>query len=330
MNNYHKLLLSAIAIAGLLTGCEKTDPFGSPQPTLGQKSIVEIVTGDKNFSRLAQAVTRANLAGSLGGQNLTIFAPTNAAFAAAGIDSVAIAKMDMTMLGNILKYHVLSTTVRSSDLKVGINQPTPTLNGTAYVSKFDFGIPAVAVNGVRVTMSDISATNGVVHVIDNVLMPATGTIVDVVKNNPDFTFLLAAVTRANLGSALAAAGPLTVFAPTDEAFKTTSPYKTIAQINAATPAALAAILTYHVTPGRVFTTNFVPEAYPVLGGIVLPGDAAKPGAIPTLADKIINVSNDLILTGIGNGADAASIVKANILTTNGVIQAIDRLLLPAK
>lgn len=329
MKKYQKLLFSVFAGVGLLTGCDTIDPFDSPSGTLGQKTIVEIVTGDKNFSRLAQAVTRANLAGSLGGPNLTLFAPSNAAFAAAGIDSAAIAKMDPAVLGNVLKYHVLGSAVRAADIKVGINQPTPTLNGTAYVSRFDFGQPAVAVNGVRVTLSDIAASNGVVHVLDNVLMPPAGSIVDVVKNNPDFTFLLAAVVRADLAGALSGAGPLTVFAPTDNAFITTTPFKTIEQINAAPPAALAAILTYHVTPGRVFTTNFVPEAYPVTGGIVLPSDAAKPGVIPTLASKAIGVNNELKLTGLGNGADAANIVKSNILTTNGVIQVIDRVLLPS-
>lgn len=199
MKKYQKLLFSAFALLGLLTGCDKIDPFDSSSETPGQKTIVEIVTGDRNFSRLAQAVTRANLAGDLGGQNLTLFAPNNAAFAAAGIDSVAIARMAPATLANILKYHVLSSAVRTSDLSVGVNQPRPTLNGTAYISKFNFGLSVVAVNGVRVTLSDIAATNGVIHILDNVLLPPTGTIVDVVRGNPSFTFLLAAVTRANLG-----------------------------------------------------------------------------------------------------------------------------------
>lgn len=328
MRNYHKFLFPAIAATGLLMGCEKTDPFDSASTTPAPKSIVDLITSDRNFSRLAQAVTKANLASSLGGANLTVFAPNNAAFAAAGLDSAAIAKADPTALGNILKYHLLNTTVRSSDIPVGLNKETATLNGTAYVSKFNFGTPAIAVNGVRVTLADVVATNGIVHVVDNVLMPPTGSIVDAVSGNPNFTFLLAAVTRANLASALAAAGPLTVFAPTNDAFINTTPYKTIAQINAAAPADLAAILTYHVTPGRVFTTNFVPEAYPVTGGIVVSGDATKPGKLTTLAGKTINVSGDLKLTGLGNGTDAASITKANTTISNGVVHAIDRVLLP--
>ncbi|MBO0936993.1 fasciclin domain-containing protein [Fibrella sp. HMF5335] len=322
------LIYSSLLVGLVLAGCNKQEPFGSPSPTPGTKSLVEIVTSDKNFSRLAQAVTRANLTQALSGANLTLFAPNNAAFAAAGIDSAAIAKMDPAVLGGVLRYHVLSTVVRSADVPVGINRETATLNGTAYVSKFDFGQPAVAVNGVRVTLPDIGATNGVMHIIDNVLVPATGTIVDAVKGNPNFTFLLAAVTRANLAGALSGAGPLTVFAPTDDAFKTTTPYKTLADINAATPAALAAILQYHVTQGRVFSTNFVPEAYPVSGGIVVSSDAKKPGKIPTLGGKAIDVSGDLRLTGLGNGTDAATITRANILTTNGVVHVIDRVLLP--
>lgn len=328
MTIYHKVLLTAVAGACLLTGCEKTDPFDAPQTTPAQKSLVDLLTGDRNFSRLTQAITKANLAGSLGGANLTVFAPSNAAFAAAGLDSAAIAKADPATLGNILKYHVLNTAVRSSDLPVGINKETATLNGTAYVSKFDFGTPAIAVNGVRVTLADIAATNGVVHIVDNVLMPPSGTLVDAVRGNPNFTFLLAALTRANLTTALSGAGPLTVFAPTNDAFINTTPYKTLELINAAAPADLAAILSYHVTPGRIFTTNFVPEAYPVAGGTVVSGDAKKPGQLSTLAGGKINVSGDLKLTGIGNGADAAAITRANLLTSNGVIHAIDRVLLP--
>ena len=309
-------------------GCDKTDPFGSSTPTPAQKSISDLIGSDKNFARLNQAVTKAGVASSLGGNNLTVFAPDNAAFASAGLDSATIAKLDAATLANVLKFHVLSTTVHSTDVQTVINKEVATLNGTAYLSKFSFGTSAIAIDGARVTLSDIAATNGVVHIIDNVLMPATGTLVDAIKGNPNFTFLLAALTRANLVTALSAAGPFTLFAPTDDAFKTTSPYKTIAQINAAAPADLAAILQYHVTQGRVFTTNFVPESYPVTGGIVVSNDAAKPGKITTLAGGSINVSSDLKLTGTGNGTDAATITKANILASNGVIQTIDRVLLP--
>lgn len=322
------LLFSTLFGIFLLTGCDKKDPFDSGSPVPAPKSIVDIVTGDRNFSRLAQAVTRANLVGALGGAALTVFAPSNAAFAAGGLDSATIAKTDPAALSAILRYHVLGSTVRSSDLQTGINKETTTLNGAAYVSKFDFGTPAVAVNGVRVTLLDVAATNGVVHVVDNLLMPPTGSVMDVVRSSPNFTFLLAAVTRANLATALSGAGPLTVFAPSNDAFISTTPFKTLAQINVADPAALAAILTYHVTPGRVFTTNFVPEAYPVSGGIVVSSDAKKPGKISTLSGKIINISGDLKLTGLGNGTDASTVTRANMLVSNGVIHIIDRVLLP--
>ena len=329
MNQRHKIITFS-ALAGLLflTGCDEKDPFSSGSPAPAAKSIVDIVTGDRNFSRLAQAVTRANLAGALGGVALTVFAPSNAAFAAVGLDSATIAKTDPAALSAILRYHVLGSAVRSSDLQTALNKETATLNGAAYVSKFNFGAPVVAVNGVRATLLDVTATNGVVHVIDNVLIPPAGTVVDLVKNNPDFTFLLAAVTRANLVTALSGAGPLTVFAPTNDAFISTTPFKTIAQINATAPADLAAILTYHVAPGRIFTTNFVPEAYPVSGGIVVSSDAKKPGQITTLAGSKVNVSGDLKLTGLGNGTDATTITRANLLATNGVVHIIDRVLLP--
>ena len=323
-----QILILLILSSQLLVSCVKTDPFGNPSPTPAQKSIPDLVASDKNFSRLNQAITKAGIASSLSASNLTLFVPDNAAFATAGLDSVTIAKLDATTLANVLKFHVLNTAVRSTDLSTVINKEVATLNGTAYLSKFSFGTSAVAVDGARVTLSDIAATNGVVHIVDNVLIPPTGTIADAIKGNPNFTFLLAALTKANLITLLAANGPLTLFAPTDDAFKTTSPYKTIDQINAAAPADLAAVLQYHVAPGRIFTTNFVPEAYPVSGGIVVSNDATRPGKITTAVGSTINVSSDLKLTGLGNGTDAATITKANILASNGVVQTIDRVLLP--
>ena len=323
-----KIAVYALSGVVFLTGCSQQDPFGTGSVTPAPKTLVELVTGDRNFKLLAQAVTRANLGSALSGANLTVFAPNNAAFAAARIDSATIANTPVATLSAILRYHVLGTVVRSTDLPTGINREVMTLNGAAYVSKFDFGTPAVAVNGVRATLTDITASNGVMHIIDNVLIPPSGTIVDAVRGNPNFTFLLAAVTRANLGAALSGAGPITVFAPTDEAFRTTTPFRTIAQINAAAPADLAAILTYHATPGRIFTTSFVPEAYPVAGGIAVSSDAKKPGQFTTLAGGKVNVNGELKLTGIGNGTDAANITSGNIVATNGVIHVIDRVLLP--
>lgn len=322
-------LLVGLSAGLTLTGCDRVDPLGDPTPIPAQRGFVDIIASDRNFSRLAQAVVKANIGSTvLSGQNLTLFAPNNAAFAAAGIDSAAIARMDVATITAVLRSHVLSTAVRSSDIPEGINRETATLGGPVYVSKFNFGTPAVAVNGVRVTTPDITATNGVMHIIDNVIIPPAGNIVSIVQGNPNFTFLLAAVQRAGLAADLSAPGPITVFAPTDEAFRTTTPFRTLADINAAPPATLAAILRYHVTPGRVYTTNFVPEAFPVAGGIPVSSSAARPGRITTLAGSTINVSGDLRLTGLGNGTDAARITRANVSATNGVVHVIDRVLLP--
>ncbi len=333
-----KLLIASALVGGLLMGCDKTDPFNVPSATPAQKSLVDLVQSDKNFARLNQAVAKAGLQSSLGGTNFTLFAPDNAAFAAAGLDSAAIAQSDPAALANILKYHVLNAVVHSSDLPTTVNKETATLNGTAYVSKFDFGTPAVTVNGAHVTLSDIAATNGVVHIIDNVLMPPAGSLVDVVNSNPALTFLKAAIARAGVGAALAGAGPLTVFAPTDDAFKTTSPYKTLDQINAAAPADLAAILNYHVMQGRLFSTNFVPASFQsrIPGSVAIAADPDSAG-IATLAGGRLAVNGDLKVLGSGNYTkdangkklyDVANITKANQPASNGVVHLIDRVLLP--
>ncbi len=169
-------------------------------------------------------------------------------------------------------------------------------------------------------------------------MPPTGSLVDVINTNPNFTFLRAALIRANLTAALSAAGPLTVFAPTNDAFVSTTPYKTLAQVNAAAPTDLAAILNYHVLPGRVFSTNFVPTSFQatVPGSVAIAADPDSAG-IATLAGTRLAVNGDLKVLGVGNFTkddkgkkvyDVANITKANTLASNGVIHAIDRVLLP--
>ncbi len=300
-------LLALLAPALFLTGCNDDDNDTPAQPT-----IAEVVNTNADFSLLRAAVTKAGLGSALSSGNLTVFAPNNAAFQAAGLTATAIEARSQAELAAVLQYHVINARTPAASLPEGVNTAVTTLdNGTVYVTKAGSN---VSVNGARVIQADVAASNGVIHVIDRVLLPPVfGNIVQTaVANSANFSYLVAAVQRANLAGTLSGPGPFTVFAPVNQAFIAAG-FPTIESIQAADPTTLATILTYHVVPGRVFSTNLVNgNVATVQGGNVS-----------------INLGTGVQVTGLGNNGSAANVVVANVATTNGVIHAIDRVLLPA-
>ncbi len=345
-HKYLSLLALGVALMAGVSSCTKNtvDPNPSTPP---QKSITEIVATDKNFSILLAAVTRANLTGALSAAGpLTLFAPNNDAFKAVGLDSATVAKTDATVLANILRYHVVGSAVKSSDVKSGINNTVTTLNGTAYASNFVYGTSSantpvsygLSVNGSRVTLADITATNGIVHIVDAVINPATSNIVATLQANPSFTLLVQAVVKANLAATLSGTGPFTVLAPTNEAFADAGINASF--IDNASASTLADILKYHVFAGRNFTTNYAPTSLGIQGTLA-PASATFPTLLELDRNSILDYAFDGGLKVIDNkqrisdNPKAASFkstgfsVRPNMGATNGVIHAIDRVLLPA-
>jgi uncharacterized surface protein with fasciclin (FAS1) repeats len=271
------------------------------------------------FTYLAVALARTGLINDLARFDgaYTLFAPTDDAFRDAGFNSIQdIIRTPVEALTPILKYHVLGIKVKAADVPAGPNAPVTTLNGAKiYATKKMDG--SVFINGTPVIYADIRAVNGVIHVIDRILMPPTGNIVQTaIAANPEFSYLVAAVTRASQGSTnvaglLSGTGPFTVFAPVNQAFKNAG-FNTIADIMNASPDALTPILAYHVIPARVFSSDL------------------SNGIMPTM---FLGGTTTITLTGgpkiKGNGnATAANIVKTDIVATNGVIHVIDGVLLP--
>jgi transforming growth factor-beta-induced protein len=291
----------------------------SMQPIIG--TIVAPAFFNKNFTTLIAAVQAASpsiLQTLLNESEKTLFAPTNDAFAAAGITSLP----PMATLDAVLAYHVIPATVMSGDIANGSSE-AETLNGNIYLSK---GSAGVFINGSsKVTTADIEASNGVVHVIDRTLIPPSQTIAEIVSasasaSTPQFTQLLAALQRTSgqgandLLNAVSSAGDLTVFAPTDAAFEELYDALGVGGVNDIPLNTLIAVLKHHVVGARVFSSDLASGAVGTLNGNVTVNLTPTP---PTI-------------TGGSGGENVAELQTSllNIHATNGVVHVIDKVLLP--
>lgn len=280
-------------------------------------TIVAPAYFNKNFTTLIAAVKAASptvLQTLLNSNKKTLFAPTNAAFTAAGITTLP----NEATLNAVLTYHVVNGEVEAGDIATGSSSAT-TLNGKIYLSK---GTAGVFINGTsQVTTADITASNGVVHVINRTLMPPSKTIADIAieastSTTPQFTQLVAALSKVPaLLTAADSEGDLTVFAPTDEAFQALYSALGVSNMDQLEAAIgnqkLAQVLQHHIVGARVFSTDL------------------SSGAVGTLNQNVtINVTN-LTVTD-ANGSTPAGLVSnsLNILGTNGVIHAVNKVLIP--
>lgn len=304
MNRFFKFLLAGAFCISTFVSCKKDDPIPTPS------TITDLVNSDANFSLLKQAITRAGLGSALSSGTLTVFAPDNAAFAAAGITSTIIDALPVADLTAILTYHVVGAKVTSSG--VPASDTVNTLQSeNIYASKNANG---VFVNGIKVKTADVQASNGVIHVISNVLIPPTDNIAELAAAEPDLSMVLAAAVRAGLAGALTSPGKYTVFAPTNAAFAAAG-FPDVASINNADPAVLAPIVKAHVLNTNVFSSDLIAGA-----------------TVPTLqSGKSLTVGLTPPSVKISNSMNPASNIVlpggANIVGTNGVVHVIDRVLL---
>ncbi|MEM1422573.1 MAG: fasciclin domain-containing protein [Planctomycetota bacterium] len=267
--------------------------------------IVDTAVAAGNFKTLAAALKAADLVDALKGDGpFTVFAPTDEAFAKlpAGTVETLLKPENKKLLQSILLYHVASGEVTASQV-TKLNDVT-TLNGQRAVIGTDSG---VTIGDATVVATDIMTSNGVIHVIDQVILPETKTIPEVADSAQQFATLLAAVEAAGLSETLMGEGPFTVFAPTDEAFAALPSGTVESLLQPENRAKLQEILTYHVVSGRVFSDAAVKL------------DSAK-----TVAGKEINIA-------FRNGSlfiNRSEVVATDIQASNGVIHVIDAVLLP--
>jgi uncharacterized surface protein with fasciclin (FAS1) repeats len=267
-------------------------------------TVVDIVVNSASHNTLETAVIAAGLADDLSGAGpFTVFAPTDAAFAALPAGTLTKLLSDPTGdLADILLYHVLSGKVKSTSLRNGMKSTT--LLGKDITVTINAN--GVFINNAKVTVADIMADNGVVHVIDAVLLPPTVTVVDIVVNSASHNTLETAVIAAGLADDLSGAGPFTVFAPTDAAFAAL-PAGTVEALLTDPTGDLANILLYHV-----------------LGASVKSTDLSNGQTATTLLGKDIKVT----ISASGVFINNAKVTVADIMADNGVVHVIDAVLLP--
>jgi uncharacterized surface protein with fasciclin (FAS1) repeats len=315
--------VTALGALIITSSCKKDDdPVPTPTPT-PTPTIAGYVTADTSFSILLAAVSKAGLAGALSGPGtFTVFAPTNAAFRAAGITTAAIGTLDSATVKAIVSYHALAATVKSGD--VPASDAVTTLNtAKLFASKNGNG---VFVNGIKVLTADVAVSNGVIHVIGSVLSPPTKTITQIALATPTdttFSFLVAAVVRAGLLSTISGSGKFTVFAPTNNAFRAAG-FATPAALTAADSATVRKIVLAHVLPTNVFASDLSAVAAPTT-------NTANPLASVSPQQTLTFAGTTVKITGSTNPASniitTTSGATFNIVATNGVVHVIDKVLL---
>jgi transforming growth factor-beta-induced protein len=322
------------ALAGLImfTSCKKDDDVMPEPMPVESKSIVEIATTTDDFSILTEALVKADLVSALQADGpFTVFAPTNSAFnmlfnelGVSGIDD-----LPAETLKPILLYHVVAAEAQSTEIATGYYESLNTFSADNQAVKLYIetdnqkalsrGADAqtgeikakraqsVMINGgTSVTTPDIMATNGIIHIIDKVLLPPT--VVDFAISNPSFSILVEAVVKADLVSALSAEGPFTVFAPTNDAFQALFAELGVSGIADLSAETLTPILLYHV-----------------LGDNVISSEVAA-GSVATLnQDAMLNIDimNDKVMLN-----ENTTVIAVDVQAANGVIHVIDKVLLP--
>lgn len=268
--------------------------------------IVETAVAAGSFKTLVAAVKAADLVNVLKGDGpFTVFAPTDEAFAKIPPEVIAnlLKPENKSKLQKILTYHVVPGKVTA--------QQVMKLSGAKSVQGEQIDVVVkdgqVMVDGAKVVKTDIMTSNGVIHVIDSVIMPSDKDLVETAVASKDFSTLVAAVKAAGLVETLKSEGPFTVFAPTDAAFAKLPKGVVEDLLKPENKQKLVDILTLHAVAGKVLSGDVVGlKAATTVNGQSLP----------------VTVSNGKVRIG------DATVTAVDIETTNGVIHVIDSVLLP--
>lgn len=310
--------ISALGLAAFLSAC------GGGSTT---HATLADVAKNNGFTALLAAADKAGLSATLGSANanLTVFAPTDAAFTTLSTQlgfanpTAMVTALSADALKNILSYHIVSGTKSAADLKAGGasqttlysfggNPTTLALNTSSGVAITD-AVLATA----KVSSADVAASNGVIHAVDKVLVPpGVLNVVQMAQAIPAvFSSLVGAVVKTNLAGTLSDPGPFTVFAPTNTAFASAPANLSDAQ--------LKSVLLYHVLSSQVLSSG-IPFGTAVN---TLNTTNLNNATVPA---QTITINNNLTITDKENSA--AKITATDVRGSNGVIHVIDKVLIP--
>jgi transforming growth factor-beta-induced protein len=298
------LVVAALAAAAIGASASASTAAKSE----GDKNIVQTALAAGQFTTLASLLTKAGLVDTLSTSGpFTVFAPTDAAFAKVPKATLDALAANPAQLKSVLLYHVVPGQVTAAEV-VKLTS-AKTLDGRSVAIKVVDG--SVYVDQAKVTTPDVTASNGVIHVIDSVLIPKAApaapakNIVQTAVAAGQFKTLASLLKKAGLAGTLQGKGPFTVFAPTDAAFAKV-PKATLAALGK-NKAKLRAVLLYHVVKGKVTAA----QAMKLRSAKTLNG---KPLAIRVSGGKVL--------------VDRASVTKADVMASNGVIHVVNKVLIP--
>ena len=356
------LVIKTISIMTLVFGLFSCSNDGNNDEIQKYPTMYEIVSADANFSILKLAIEKTSPSGDSnsilnrlrGVGSFTVFAPTNAAFIAAGFPEATVQALNPTStvaadvaaisaLRRVLQYHILSIGTLSNDLLAAEYSKTfasgvvtSATNGTLSLFVNQNGMDVLvnggaANNGAKVITANVNASNGVIHVIDGVLKLPT--IVDFVKCNPKLSTLLSIVTSTSTGAygdqstvltaisvpaTTTPANARTLYAPTNTAFATATTGAGFLTSTAVTPANVTKVLQYHVESANRLT---------VTAGTSFSSSDVTVSTLLT-PQTFLLPKNLLLIREMSTTTAASNLLNFNIQATNGVIHTVNRVLQP--
>jgi len=306
------LVVTLVSSSIFLQGCGGGggDSTTTTTTLIGPNTIPGIAEKTADLSTLVTALQTAGLVDILAGSGpFTVFAPTNEAFAAVPPAELKYLLNNKTALTAVLEYHVASGKVLSTDLSNGEEIPTLQGENVTVTITSTTNETSVKIDNATVKTANVEASNGVVHIIDQVMIPPgfTAPTIPELAAAANLTTLVAAVTAAKLGATLSGAGPFTVFAPTNEAFAALPDGVLTALLKPANIADLVKVLEYHVVSSEVLKI-----------------DLKNGQEVKTLEGQDVNIT----IAGSNVSVNAAKVIEANVFAVNGVVHVINSVLLP--
>lgn len=305
-------LAAGLAVGALIAVAQPAAADNHGHADMAQKAagnLAEVAVGNGNFKTLVKALDAAGLVETVAtAEALTVFAPTDAAFEKLPEGTLESLLANPDQLKQVLLYHVVPGKV-TSDQVVSLESAKTVQGEPVKIAVKD---NKVMINNATVAKADVMASNGVIHVIDTVILPPSmqggeeaKTIAEIAAGNEDFSTLVTALQKAELVDALNGEGPFTVFAPTNAAFAKLPEATLNGLLN--DQEALKGVLLYHVVPGKVTADKVT--------GL----SEAK-----TLQGDMIKISTSYGTVKIND----ARVIKTDIMGSNGVIHVIDSVIVP--